>query len=105
VTKFFRPPKSLLYQNIKEKIRSMGYKTILWSINSKDWVAFHHQDIVRYISQKVVGGDIILFHDSGDVFKPEGGDRSQTVLAIPLLAKALRDKGYKFVSLEELLNG
>src|SRR3990167_5884295 len=36
ITKYFRPPKAWLSRSIKEKIRAMGYQTILWSLNSKE---------------------------------------------------------------------
>ncbi len=103
-TKYFRPPKAWLRAGEKRKIRSMGYEVVLWSVNSKDWVPFHHQQMVRSIAHQVKSGDILLFHDSGGVLKAEGGDRSQTVLAIPILARTLREKGFEFVTIEELLN-
>lgn len=104
-TKFFRPPKAWLRKEIKEKIRSMGYDTVLWSLNSKDWVSFNHKNIVKYLSGKIRNGDILLFHDSGNVFSREGGIRTQTVKAVSLLAKTLKEKGFEFVSIEELIKG
>ena len=101
-TTYFRPPKAWLKRSIKEKMKSMGYEVVLWSLNSKDWVSFNHKAMVNYIVRSVKNGDIILFHDSGNVFATEGADRLQTVLAIPLLAEQLRKKGFEFVSLKEL---
>lgn len=103
-TKYFRPPKAWMPQVIKDKIKSMGYESILWSLNSKDWVTFNHKWMVRYLVHQVKSGDIILFHDSGDVFKAEGGDRLQTVLTIEPLVRELQAKGFKFVTIEELLH-
>ncbi len=102
-TKYFRPPKAWLRKSIKKKVEDMGYRTVLWSLNSKDWVKFDHRLIVKIISRLVRGGDILLFHDSGNVLTREGGDRRQTVAAVPLLARALRDKGFAFVTVDELL--
>ncbi|MBU0469630.1 MAG: polysaccharide deacetylase family protein [Candidatus Omnitrophica bacterium] len=104
-TKVFRPPKAWLQKGIKEKIKSMGYNIVLWSLNSKDWVMFNHKNIAKYISSNIRNGDILLFHDSGNVTKTEGGKRTQTVKCISLLAKMLREKGYEFVTTEELING
>ena len=67
-TKYFRPPKAWLRKAEKQKILSMGYKVILWSLNSKDWVTFDSRYIVKYLLQHVQNGDILLFHDSGGVF-------------------------------------
>lgn len=104
-TKYFRPPKAWLRKRIKDKVKSMGYETILWSLNSKDWVSFNHKAIVNYISKNIKNGDILLFHDSGNVSTTEGGNRRQTVKSISLLARTLREKGYEFVSIEELIHG
>jgi len=82
----------------------MGYEVVLWSLNSKDWVGFPHQCIVRYLAARVCSGDILLFHDSGNIFAREGGDRSQTVRAVMILIKILREKGFSFVTFEEMMH-
>ena len=104
-TKYFRPPKAWLTSAEKQKIKEMGYGIVLWSLNSKDWVTFHDKQITSYISRHIKPGDIILFHDSGGVFSTEGGDRTQTVKTIPRLVKKLKEKGYRFVTISELLSG
>jgi peptidoglycan/xylan/chitin deacetylase (PgdA/CDA1 family) len=103
-TKYFRPPKAWLRNKMKALIKSMGYETVLWSLNSKDWVTFNHKSMVRHIVKNVKNGDILLFHDSGNVAGAEGGNRRQTVKAVSLLARTLRDKGFEFVTIEELLD-
>lgn len=104
-TRLFRPPKAWLIKPLKEKIHSMGYKIILWSLNSKDWVPFHHHWMVNFLVKNMRDGDIVLFHDSGNVFSAEGGDRSETVQAVSLLAQRLKQEGYQFATIEEMLNG
>jgi len=103
-TRYFRPPKAWLTAREKKKIEELGYKVILWSLNSKDWVTFDDKYIVKYIVRNIKPGDIILFHDSGGVFSTEGGDRDETVRTIPLLVDALTKKGYRFATLTELLD-
>jgi len=103
-TRYFRPPKAWLTAQEKKKINELGYKVILWSLNSKDWVTFDDKYIVKYIVRHIKPGDIILFHDSGGVFSTEGGDRHETVKTIPRLVEALTKKGYRFVTISELLN-
>ena len=102
-TRYFRPPKALLSEAEKEKINSLGYSVILWSLNSKDWVIFDDKYIFKYIVRNISPGDIILFHDSGGVFSVDGGDRHETVKTIPQLVKRLREQGYEFVTITELL--
>jgi len=102
-TRYFRPPKAWLTVQDEKKIEALGYKVILWSLNSKDWVTFDDKYMVKYLVRHISPGDIILFHDSGGVFSVEGGDRSETVKTISLLVDKLHEMGYKLVTVSELL--
>lgn len=102
-TVYFRPPKAWVTPEEKKRIKEMGYKIILWNLNSKDWVTFHDKQITSYILRHVEPGDIILFHDGGGVFSTEGGSRKQTVKTIKRLSKKLKEKGYRCVTVTELL--
>ena len=102
-TKLFRPPKAWLTAKEKREISGLGYKIILWSLSSKDWVRFHDKQLRRYILNNVRPGDIVLFHDAGGAFKIEGGNRKQTTKTLPRLIEKLREKGYRFVTISELL--
>lgn len=102
-TKYFRPPKAWLTEREKKQVKEMGYETVLWSLNSKDWVTFDDRYIVKYILHRVRQGDIFLFHDSGGVFKPEGGNRKETVKAVSRLIDKLKERGYRFVTVSQLL--
>jgi len=102
-TVLIRPPKAWLTAVEKKIINELGYKIILWSLNSKDWVNFNSRYIVRYLLHNVRPGDIILFHDSGGVFTSEGGRRAETVKIVGTLIEKLSQKGYRFVTVSELL--
>ena len=68
------------------------------SIDPSDWMQPGVDAIVNEIvSQAASGeGNVILLHDSG-------GDRSQTVAALPRIIETLQAKGYHFVTVSELL--
>ncbi len=102
-TRYFRPPKAWLTSEEKNKLSAMGYKVVLWSLNSKDWVTFDDKYMIKYVIHHVQPGDIILFHDSGGVFSTEGGNRKETVLAIKRLIERLKERGYRFVTVGELI--
>ncbi|MFA4889807.1 MAG: polysaccharide deacetylase family protein [Candidatus Omnitrophota bacterium] len=102
--KYFRPPKAWLTSKEKKRVKELGYKIILWSLNSKDWVTFDDKYIINFIIRNIRPGDIILFHDSGGVFSTEGGDRSETVSTIFRLVERLREIGFEPVTITELLN-
>lgn len=63
-----------------------------WGVDSRDWTTPGTTAIVRAVLQQVRPGAIILLHDAG-------GNRTQTVAAIPLIITALRHRGYTFESL------
>ena len=52
--------------------------------------------IIDRVSKKAKGGDIVLLHAS-DTCK-------QTAEALPTLIKNLKDQGYQFVTVSQLLN-
>ena len=104
VTKFYRPPKAWITPWSKDKIKSIGYEVVLWSINPKDWVSFPSRFMVNVILNRVRPGEIILFHDSGNIFSTEGGRRAQTVKAIGELIPRLKERGFECVTVEELID-
>ena len=75
-----------------------GYVIVGMQIDPDDWQRPGVDEIVqRTVSGAEAGeGNVILLHDSG-------GDRSQTLQALPLIVKALQDRGFRFVTVSELL--
>lgn len=102
-TRYFRPPKAVLLNREKAKVVEMGYRVVLWSLNSKDWVTFDDRYVLKHILKDIRPGDVLLFHDSGGVFGTEGGNRDETIKTIHQLVPKLRARGYKFVTVAELL--
>lgn len=66
-----------------------------WNIDSNDW----RKPGAAAIESAILSadpGDIILMHDGG-------GDRSQTVAALRSALPILRERGYRFVTIDQLL--
>lgn len=80
----------------------LNYITVGLRVDPDDWAKTTSDEIVRKTVEGItstnpdVRGQIVLLHDGG-------GDRSQTVAALPRLINELRDKGYRFVSVTELM--
>jgi peptidoglycan-N-acetylglucosamine deacetylase len=76
----------------------LGYATVGMRINPKDWLRPGVKSIVdRIVAQAENGnGNVVLLHDAG-------GDRSETVLALPQIIAELRARGFRFVTIHELL--
>lgn len=98
--KVFRPPYGTYNNEIIKIVSSDDSAVILWTYyqDSKDWSNPGVNKIVATTLSKVQNGDIILFHDY--VYKPE----SQTLEALKIILPKLIDKGYKFVTISELIN-
>ena len=81
--------------------QKLGYLSVGLHVDPNDWKRPGVQAIVDGAVQGVEAGDaersgnIVLLHDAG-------GDRSQTVEALPLLIDQLRAKGYRFVTVSAL---
>lgn len=71
------------------------YEAIQWGTDSLDWMNPGVDNIIERVSKKVHPGDIILMHAS-DTCK-------QTAAALPEIIKRLKDQGYQFVTVSELL--
>jgi cellulose synthase/poly-beta-1,6-N-acetylglucosamine synthase-like glycosyltransferase/peptidoglycan/xylan/chitin deacetylase (PgdA/CDA1 family)/spore germination protein YaaH len=80
-----------------------GYLNIGLHVDSEDWQRPGVQAIIDNTINAVEAGDdvksgnIILLHDSG-------GDREQTVQALPVIIDRLRALGYTFVPVSQLAN-
>lgn len=99
----FRPPRGLYSQAVREIIEEHEYKLVLWSLSSRDWTEISARQIRDQIVLHVSGGDIILFHDSGSIIARSGGDRKNTVRALPEIIVMLKEEGYEFITVTGLL--
>ncbi len=104
----FRPPYGIDHQpEYAEEVRhlptaqEMGYLIIGQKIDPHDWRQPYGKqvpanEIISSVLSQADEGNIILFHDGG-------GDRSQTVIALPKIIDKLRAEGYEFVSVTDLI--
>ena len=74
---------------------SIGYKTIIWMLDSRDWINPGVDVITERVLKLTGPGDIILMHASDSC--------KQTDQALPAIIQGLRERGYEFVTLDELL--
>jgi len=103
-TLLFRPPynadsrPSSLSEVLPLKtVQDMGYLTVAEDIDPDDWAKPGADKILERVKLgRQLGGNVILLHDAG-------GERSQTVAALPLIIDYLYDRGDQIVSLGKLL--
>ncbi len=99
----FRPPRGVYSQAVREILNERQYTLALWSISSQDWRESSSRIITQNILQSVCGGDILLFHDSGNIISAQGGNRYNTVSALPVILAGLEEKGLIPVTMSEML--
>ncbi|ANB60735.1 polysaccharide deacetylase family protein [Anoxybacteroides amylolyticum] len=95
----FRPPLGHYNRNVIDAVTKEGYTFVMWSReqDTYDWKNPGTPKIVRRVVQHIQPGQIILFHDHGS------GSRKQTVQALKEILPILKEKGYTFVTVSELL--
>jgi len=93
-----RPPYGSFDPSVLRLINRLGFVTVLWSVETRDWARPGVTAIIRAALDGVRPGAIILMHDAG-------GNRSQTLAAVPTIIRALRHRGYRLVTVPELLAG
>lgn len=69
----------------------------MWSADSNDYSRPSVPRLVRNVLKDAKPGGMVLMHDGG-------GDRSRTVKALPIIISQLKKRGYKFVTVPELLD-
>lgn len=94
---FFRPPYGAFNRIVLHEANQLGVTTVLWDDEAKDWKLPGVSIIVNRILWLAHNGAIILLHDGG-------GNRSETVAALPIIITTLRTWGYKFVTIQQMVN-
>jgi peptidoglycan-N-acetylglucosamine deacetylase len=95
VSRFFRPPYGSRTPEVLEWLANTGVVVTLWDVDPGDWACPGAQAIAGRVLTQAQPGSIVLLHDGG-------GDRSQTVEALPLIIEGLLERGYQFTSVEDL---
>jgi peptidoglycan/xylan/chitin deacetylase (PgdA/CDA1 family) len=92
----FRAPYGAVSGALISEARSLGFTTIQWDVDTVDWSRPGTATIERRAIGGAHPGAIILQHDGG-------GDRSETLAALPDEITTLKREGYHFVTVTQLL--
>lgn len=91
-----RPPYGAYDRAVVRTARSLGLATILWDVDPRDWTLPGTDAIQARVLAQVRPGSIVLSHDGG-------GPRGETLAAYPRIIATLRKRGYRFVTVPQLL--
>lgn len=97
-THLFRPPKGMWDADTFLAAEKLGYRMILWSVTLEHHTAKTPEAMAQRVLDQITPGMIILAHDGESPY-----DRTPTMKALPLLVDGLLKKGYRFVTIPELL--
>jgi peptidoglycan/xylan/chitin deacetylase (PgdA/CDA1 family) len=92
----FRPPYGSFDATTMRVLHSLHLLMVLWSVDTDDYLRPGVPVIVHRALEGVHPGAIILMHDAG-------GDRTQTIAALPAIIRGIRARGYRLVTVPQLL--
>lgn len=95
-SQLFRSPGGNFDQSIASDLSELITGEIGWNIDTGDWQR-PGADVIAQRIESAGPGEIVLMHDGG-------GDRSQTVSALKEALPKLKEQGYRFITVSELVN-
>lgn len=90
---FFRPPGGQYNDHVVKIARDMGLTMVLWSVFTRDHEENDANAIVRRVLEQSRDGGIVLLHSG----------RCPTLVALPRIIKELRARGFRFVTVQDLI--
>jgi peptidoglycan-N-acetylglucosamine deacetylase len=94
--RLFRPPFGSWDNATLRLLHKYHMLMVLWTVDTNDYLRPGVKTIVHAAVAGARPGAIVLLHDAG-------GDRSETVAALPKIISELRRRGYRFVTVPRLL--
>jgi peptidoglycan/xylan/chitin deacetylase (PgdA/CDA1 family) len=91
----FRAPFGAVGPRLFAVTRSLGFTTIQWDVDPRDWALPGTNAIITNVLTHAHPGAIVLQHDGG-------GNRSETLAALPVEIAALKRRGYHFVTITQM---
>lgn len=91
-TRCLRPPGGFVNRTVRSVVASEGKRLTMWTVDPADWSRPGAKAIEQRVVSKTRPGSVVVMHDGG-------GQRQQTVAALPNLLRRLAAQGYRFDSL------
>ena len=94
---YFTPYAADIDERVRSLVASEGYLPVAWDVPADDW---GENISAEYVYDRVVpnveDGSIVEFHLDGP------SSEQATAVAIPWIVEALRERGYQFVTIQEM---
>ena len=96
----FRAPYGMRWYGLDAAQRRLGLLGVLWTVIGHDW-EWPAGQIESHILDNVSPGGILCLHDGRDI--QQSVDASQTLAALRRIVPALKERGYGFETVTDLL--
>jgi len=104
VPTIFRVPHGWYGPQVISTAADLGMHCIGWSVMAWDWNKPPSETIQRRILHGAGPGGVTLLHDGQDTEAFPKADRSRTIDAVPHIVDSLKEDGYRFVTVPELMS-
>ncbi|MGO9751817.1 MAG: polysaccharide deacetylase family protein [Solirubrobacteraceae bacterium] len=94
--RLWRPPYGSYDSTTLAVLQQLHMLMVLWTVDTDDYLRPGVAAIVHSALTGARPGAIILMHDAG-------GDRTETIDALPLIVQGLRKRGYQLVTIPQLI--
>ncbi len=98
--RFFRPPYGHHWTGLDLVQRRLRLQGVQWTIIAHDW-EWSPERVAAYVLERMVPGAIVCLHDGRDA--DPAPDISATLQALKILVPLLREGGYRFETVGNLL--
>ena len=96
----FRPPYGLRWFGLGKAQKRLGLLGVLWTVIAHDW-EWPAERVAEHVLARTAPGGILCLHDGRDI--QEHVDTSEMLGALRLIIPALKQEGYSFETVSELL--
>jgi len=94
--RLFRPPYGYWNNTTLQLLHKYRMLMVLWTVDTSDYRLPGSESIINTVVSGAQPGAIFLMHDAG-------GNRAETIAALPRIVEDLRARGYKWVTVPKLI--
>ncbi len=91
-TELFAPPYGDINDTVIASAEALGYKVIMWSIDTIDWNTRDYNKILQRLEKKHHNGAIVLMHPT-----------KVTIEALPQMIENLKNQGYEITTVSDVI--
>ena len=97
----FRPPHGWRSPWMVQLLKKNNYTLVTWTVSPDDWENISSDVVTKRVLAKTHSGAIILLHDGLET--KENFQKDNTIQALPTIISELKKRGYRFVTVPQLM--